>query len=247
MEGEWYKGLPASEASLFVLTTLMLMTSPAAAKVPVSMGLGAGVAVDLPDRASGEDTRLGVGPAMVIPIRIEALDFLRVRIDLRFEMGMGVDQLTWSEDIDGVSVRITDDDQHRAFVGNLALETGFDVLIPTGGKARPYLAGAVGIGMVGSYHALDGGSAVLLDPDQNELGDPNNIDPYTLQPALLASAGLGLSIAVSERVDLWLETGYSGAFIGPRPLRKTSPDMDARREAFAWNPIRAGLGFNARF
>jgi hypothetical protein len=227
------------------LVPLLLLThgSAASAATTVSMGLGAGVAADLGDKASDGNTRLGVGPGAVIPIRIAPLDFLRIRLDVRCEMGFGVDQLTWSETIDGVEVRRTDDDAHRAFVGNLSVETGLDVVIPTGGGTQPYLAGTIGVGMVGAYHVLDGGSAVLLDPGLNDLDDPRNIDPYTLQPALVAGVAAGLTIRASDKVDLWLETGYSAAVVGPRSLRKTAPELDARREAFAWNPIRAGLGF----
>ncbi len=229
--------------------TWLLMTTiagPSWAGDRVSLGLGAGVSADLDDRASAGETRFSAGPSLVVPLRVQLVPSLRFRIDVRLESGFGVDQLTWSQPVDDGALRLTDDDSHGAFLGAVALEGGFDVSLPVQGPAVPYVMGGLGFAVVGNYHALRGGSAVLLDPDQNDLGNPRNVDPYTVQVAALASLGLGVNIRVFERVDLWVETGYAAAFIAPRTLRKTPPELDARREAFAWNPIRAGAGFQVR-
>jgi hypothetical protein len=153
-----------------------------------------------------------------------------------------VDELTWQEELDGASVRRTDADGHLAILGGLGVNVGFQASAPVRGPARPYVAAGGGLFGVGVYHALRDGTAVLLDPDQNDLGDPGNIDPYTLTAAGNVFVAGGLEVEVQKQVELWVEIGYSAALVGAAPLRKTSVALDARREAFAWNPLRAGLG-----
>lgn len=226
----------------------LLGTGPAVAgETLVSLGAGVGVAADMRDAASEGQTRFGVAPSLSIPLRVQPLSYLRWRLDVRLDVGWGVDQLTWASEIEGTTVRATDDDSHLAIVGVLEGATGFDVVVPVQGRARPYLGATLGVAGVGVYHALRGSSAVLLDPDQNELGNDGNIDPHTVQAVLTASALAGVTIeVVPSKVELFVEMGYSGAFAGPRALRKTAAELDARREAFAWNPVRASLGVLAR-
>jgi hypothetical protein len=223
---------------------LLACAAPGAAwaGVDVWMGVGAGVADDLGDAASAGETRLRAGPAAVVPVRFGLSPWLRLRVDLRFEVGFGVDQLTWDEVYDGAVVRRTDGDTHRAFVGALGGELGLEVQVPVNGPVRPFLAASAGVVGVGAYHALSEDTAVLLDPEQNRLGEPGNLDPYTVQPAVSYGVGAGAAWRARDRVDLWVEIGYGGAFLPAKALRKTPVDLDARREAFAWNPFRATVG-----
>jgi hypothetical protein len=39
-----------------------------------------------------------------------------------------------------------------------------------------------------------------------------------------------------------VEIGYGSAFVPARRLRKSPDILDARREAFGWNPFRATVG-----
>ena len=206
------------------------------------MGIGAGVVADMGDRASGESVDFGVGPQLVVPIRIDTTDWLRVRIDLGLEGGWGLDQLTWSRDIMGEATRFTDDGQHLAIIGVLALDAGIEADIPLRGIARPYLGATLGVGGVGAYHAMRGETAILLDPEQNDIGNPRNIDPHTVQAVLRTGVSLGLRIRASDKVAVYAETGYSAALVGQKALKKARPELDAQREAFAWNPLRGSLG-----
>lgn len=223
-----------------------LASGPAWAGPDVSVGLAAGVAVDMKDAASEGQTRLGAGAEVRVPVRVQLLDALALRADLRLASGSGVDQLTWTAAVDGVPIRFTDEDAHLAILGGLGAELGLEAQIPLKGRARPYLFGEVGVLGVGMFHAMRGGTAILLDPTQNDLGNPRNLDPYTLQAALDAGLGAGLLVRAGERVEIRVELGYSSAFVGPRALEKTAPEQEARREAFAYNPLRAVVGLSWR-
>ena len=221
---------------------LALVMAPAVAGVEVRVGAGLGLVADLNDRVSNGETRLRAGPSLVVPVRFEVSPHVRLRVDLNLETASGVDELTWLGDVDGVPVRRTDADGHLAIFGGLGLNFGLQASVPVRGPARPYLAAGGGLFGVGMYHALRDGTAVLLDPDQNDLGDPGNIDPYTLSVAGNLFVAGGVEVEVQKRVELWVEIGYSAALVGAAPLRKTPEAFDARREAFVWNPLRAGLG-----
>jgi hypothetical protein len=167
---------------------------------------------------------------------------VRVRLDLRYEMGLGRDELTWNETIDGAVVRRSDADGHAAFVGVLGAEVGIDAIVPVAGRVRPYFGATVGVAGVGAYHSLREDTAVLLDPELNDPQDPMNIDPYTLQAVASVSGAAGVTWRAQERLDLCFEMGYGSAFIASRALRKSPSELDARREAFAWNPFRVSVG-----
>lgn len=206
------------------------------------LGAAAGLAVDLPDRASADHTRFGAGPRLVLPLRIGFDAPVRLRVDLEGEGAGGVDRLEWTAD----DTRVQDDDTHKAFLGLIGLHGGADVVIPTGGRVQPHVGASIGVAGVGVFHALRGGSAELLDPDQNDLGNPRNLDPHTVQVAVVPQVALGLVATLSDRVDLLVETGYAGAFLPTAPLRRTAEVQGAERSALAWNPFRASVGVLVR-
>jgi opacity protein-like surface antigen len=225
------------------LLALGCMFSTAASAAPsVHVGVAAGVAADMPDAASEEGTRLGPGPEVSLPVRVGLTEVIRLRADLRLGFGSGVDRLTWTEQIDGVDVRRVDTGTHAAYVGTIGLELGLDVVVPVQGDLRPHLGGSLGGAAVAAFHSLRGDTAVLIDPEQNDLDDPRNLDPYTIQMVWSASAAAGMTWRVSERLDLLVEIGYGSAFVPARRLRKSPDILDARREAFGWNPFRATVG-----
>ncbi|HMV70229.1 MAG TPA: hypothetical protein PKA64_25535, partial [Myxococcota bacterium] len=158
----------------------------------------------------------------------------------------GVDQLTWSGSIDGIPLRFEDAEGHLAILGGLGAEAGLEAQVPLRGPVRPYAYGELGLLGVGMFHAMRDETAVLLDPTQNDLGNPRNIDPYTLQAVFDAGLGGGVRVSAGERVEIRVELGYGSAFVGPRALRKTAPEQEARREAFAFNPLRAVVGLSWR-
>lgn len=210
------------------------------------MGLGLGAAVDLPDRASHGDTRLGVGAIFRVPIRVHLTPVVALRLDLDLEGCRGVDQLTWNVDADGLVYRVEDADEHHAYVVNGLVDLGVDLTVPVRGRTRPLFGVSGGVAVVGVFHALRGSSTVLLDASVNDVGDTSNVDPYTVQVAPWGAVDVGLTSALAPRVDLWVTAGYGAAFVAPRGLHKALPALDARREAFAWNPVRAAIGVSFR-
>jgi hypothetical protein len=229
-------------AALLLLAPLRAWAEP----VRADIGLGVGAAVDLPDRASNRDTRLGVGAIFRVPIRVHLTPVVALRLDLDLEGCRGVDQLTWDVDADGLVYRVQDDNEHHAYVVNGLFDLGVDLTVPVRGRTRPMFGLSGGVAVTGVFHALRGSSVALLDPAVNDVGDTSNLDPYTSQVAPWAAVDVGLTSALAPRVDLWVTAGYGAAFFAPRGLHKALPALDARREAFAWNPVRAAIGVSFR-
>lgn len=228
----------ASPATLIALLLAIPLEASAGAG-DVSLGFGAALAMDLPDPASAEHTRFGPGPSIQIPLRIGLTSHANLRINGRADLGIGRDRVSWAHWIDGESVRFYNDG-HFAMLLAAGLTAGPEVVFPIEGAMKPYLGAGVGAAWVGTYHSLDGPARNLLDPMQNDLEDPRNIDPYTSQLALLTDVTLGAM--TSGKTSLWVELGYSNAWVGGRALTKTIAEMDARREAYGWNAARAAVG-----
>lgn len=205
----------------------------------VSIGFGAALAMDLPDPVSKDYARFGPGPSVQIPVRWSVAPNANIRVNARADMGTGSDRVTWARHINGEEVRFYAED-HWAMLLAGGLTAGPELLLPVGGGLAPYLGAGAGVAWVGTYHALGTESDMLLDPAQNDLQDPGNVDPYTSQAAFLTDLTLG----ATTRGDtaLWFEAGYSNAWVGARRLTKTIPEFDARREAYGWNAARVGLG-----
>jgi hypothetical protein len=215
--------------------------------VEVHAGVGIGVMADLADAASRAglasepDTRWGPGFSVSVPVRVAVHDLVRLRVDPRLEVAQGVDQLTWDAGVFGVDARAQDDGAHEAWLGLLGLDLGAEVMVPVGGPVRPTLHAAFGLWGVGTFHALRGQSLALLDPAQNDVGDVRNLDPYALQLVPGGIVGAGVQAAVADGVQVGVELSYGGGYARPAALRKAPDALDARREAFAVNPIRATL------
>lgn len=214
--------------------------------VRADLGLGLGLAADMPDRASHGDTRLEAGATFRVPIRVHLSPVVALRLDLGVEGCRGVDQLTWNVNADGLVYRVEDADEHRAYVVSALADLGVDLTVPVRGRTRPVFGLSGGLAVVGVFHALRGSTTALLDPALHDGSDSSTLDPHTLQVAPWAAVDAGLTSAVAPRVDLWVTAGYGAAFVAPRGLRKAPPALDARREAFAWNPLRAAIGVSFR-
>lgn len=202
----------------------------------LGVGVGVGAIKDMPD-ARG---RFGVGPSLQIPVRYEVAPRAFLRADLQAAFATGHDRLTWGREIDGSEVRFYSDD-HWSLVTSGAVMVGADVLLPA--DLPVYVGVQAGVAMVNNYHALGGTSAaVLLDPDQNEIGDTGNIDPSSSAIVPVSAFHVGAWLPMGDAVHLWGEVGYMVAFLGAKPLSKTPSGLDARREPFGWNPLRVVVG-----
>jgi hypothetical protein len=129
----------------------------------------------------------------------------------------------------------------------VAVSAGADFLLPVPGKVAPYLGADLGVAWVGTFHSFGGPTEVLLDPEQNNLESGSNIDPWTSQATFVTDLHGGVDLPVGERVALWVETGYSVAFLNSRELRKTPPELDATRDPYGWNAFRIGAGVSFVF
>ena len=227
--------------SRILLGVLLGLAPSAVLASDASIGVDAGVAIDCADRVSGDYAGFKPGPTLGIGFRYQLTSLTRARATLRGAFEQGTDRITWNRTIDGEEVRFYDDDHFTMLVG-VGLTAGLDVMVPGDLPVTPYLGGSVGGVWVGTYHSLGGDTQILLDPTQNDLDSESNIDPYTSQMAFISELRLGVQREFGDTVALWFETGYSVAFLGARPLKKTPVELDARREPYGWNSIRLGLG-----
>lgn len=221
------------------------VAAPAAA-AEIDLGVGAALALDLPDRASKDYASFGPGPSLLVPLRVGLTEHARLRSTLRADLGFGSDRVTWGVEVDGQQLRVASED-HWAMLAAAGLTVGPEVSLPVSGPVVPYLGAELGAAWVGTYHAFGPDAAILLDPDQNELDNPKNVDPYTTQLALLTDLHAGVSLGAGDGVGGWAELGYSAAYLGARTLNKSPAEIDARREAYGWNPLRLAAGVRIPF
>lgn len=230
----------ARSIAAVVAVLALAVAAPAGAETgDVSIGIGAALAMDLPDPVSGEYARFGPGPSLQIPVRWSVAPNANLRVNARGDLGIGTDRVTWAQQINGEEVRFYAED-HWAMLVAGGVTVGPELLFPVGGAITPYLGAGAGVAWVGTYHSLGDESRLVFDPAQNDLQDPNNVDPYTSQAAFLTDLTLGAMTKGSTSV--WFEGGYSNAWVGARSLTKTLPELDARREAYGWNAARLGVG-----
>jgi len=234
--------IPTLAALLLALPARSFAAEPG----DLSLGVGAALAIDLPDPASKGDAKFAPGPSLQVPFRWTVVPLARARLDLRVDLATGTDTVRWTETVDGEPVEVQSTGHFAMFVA-VGLSAGVDFLIPVKGKVAPYLGADLGVAWVGTFHSFDGATQVLLDPEQNDLDDPNNIDPYTTQWAPLTDLHGGVDVPLSAGVALWVETGYSVAFLNARDLRKTPPELDATRDPYGWNAFRIGTGVSFLF
>jgi hypothetical protein len=218
------------------------VASLALAAEPWRVGVQAAVTRDLPDAslASG-GARFDVGAGVVVPVRYALAPGADVRATLELSGASGADRVEWVEPGAGGPVTWYSD-AHWALYTAATLSAGPEFAL--GGRVAPYLGAEAGAALVGTWHSFWGDTAPLLDPERNDLDDPDNIDPYTLQAVPAAGAHLGLRVGVPERLALEVELGYTVAFLPAAPLRKSTPALDASRSAYALDVLRLGLGIS---
>lgn len=230
----------------WVLSLVLLGAVQSSHATDMSIGVQLGGVLDFTDRASAEHTQFGFGPALALTYRLRFSEYARARFGVQSHLATGSDRVSWEVEVDGEPVRLHDD-EHFAMVVGLGVTAGFDVMVPKDMVVTPYFGGDVGVSWFGTYHSLGGNTQVLLDPGQNELDNPNNVDPYTSQFAWVTEFHVGLEKGFGDRVLVHLETGYQMAFLDAQPLKKASEGYDAQREAYGWNALRLGLGVGFLF
>jgi hypothetical protein len=148
--------------------------------------------------------------------------------------------LSWDLHVGGETLRAADDD-HLSFHVGAGAVLGPELRVPLGDEPDLTFNVDAGATWVGSYHALDAETQVLFDPAQNDLDNPNNVDPYsgTVAPRVGLSVGFDARGAAPVR----FEVGWSTAWVPDAPLAKTPARRAAVREAYAYNVVRTAFIF----
>jgi hypothetical protein len=235
----------------FVVAVLGVTGGGVAVAGETSFGVLAGLNVDLPDKVSGGQTRFGPGGGMTFPVRARVNDLVVVRSALRLDAATGHDRVTWQQPVGTGSVRMSSDD-HWTLLTSAAVTIGGELKPQVDWYAVPFGGLSLGGAWVGNWHSFgvsDSGvdTRPLVDPNQNDPLNGKNIDPWSSSFAILAELHLGVAFPIVDQVELLVETGYGGAFVPEAPLRKSPEDLNARRSAFVWNPVRIQVGFAVSF
>ena len=131
------------------------------------------------------------------------------------------------------------DDDHFALLAGVGAALGVEVALSEQALV-PYVTASAGPSWIANYHSLGGVTAPLLDPSQNDLKDPGNIDPSTSQLVLAYEAGVGLRR--EGVVAPWVELAWANSYVPEARLRRTPRSADAVRAAWGWNVVRAAAG-----
>ncbi len=134
-------------------------------------------------------------------------------------------------------------DDHWAWIGAVALGAGPSLGWQPRGGLRLGLATTAGVMGIGSFHDFGGSTAYLLDPQQNDLDNPDNLDPYTLQ--VVPTAEVVASVHLGKRLAAEVELGYTLALVPAADLSGVPPESSARRTAFALGAVFVAVGVYA--
>ncbi len=208
--------------------------------VPVSVAVGAAAQFDLANETPLEHTQFGPGVQLVVPVWIELAGNAWLRLTPLAEFASGEDRLTWQTTVGGVAYRIADDD-HVSFHLASGLTLGPELRASLGGEPDFVLNADAGAVWVGTYHALDGETQVLFEPAQNDLENPNNVDPYAM--ALAPRVGLSVGVDARGAAPIRVELGWSNTWVPVAALRKSPQVLEAKREAYAYDVVRVALIF----
>lgn len=192
-----------------------------------SLGVGAALVKDLPDRVEPE-TEFGVGGALLLPLRVDLAPAAALRTTVRFDASKGRDQVTWSVGEE----RIGEAPEWAAFV-SAAATVGPEVHFRADGPVIPYLSGEVGVALVHTFHDIE--RPELIPPEHRE--SPGSLDPYGRQAAFLTDVGLGALVGPG-----WVELGYTNAFLGDGRLRRAPEELELEHAPYAWNALRLAVG-----
>lgn len=234
-----------NRSSLLLFATLC----PALASAgDLSVGVGLGVSQDLPDVQTFG--KFSVGPALQIPVRVGLGDRASFRAALVVDNANGHDRLTWGVPIPSVDPNTPAEaryssEEHSAYMVAAGLTVGLEASAMAKGWT-PFVGVDAGPQLANTYHSKLGEPThtepLLGSLSTDELKNGNTIDPYTSQIAWLTDLRAGVHGPLSGGLDLWVETGYSNAFLGAKALQKTPPAISARREAYGYNAVRLAVG-----
>ncbi len=217
---------------------MIALLAAAALAGDTRLGVGLSGGFDLPGPAADAGD-FGFAPGLWIPVTVPLGEWAGLRVTVRADLGTGTDRVSWQETVGGEPVRLSDSSGF-AMVVAAAATVGPEITFPVKGAVKPYLGAELGPGVAGTWHSLGGTTAHLMDPVENDLSDPGNIDPYTLQPVLATDVHFG--VRGGESLGWWVEAGLGSAWLGAAALAKSTAGLDAQRDGFTWDPARIGAG-----
>lgn len=217
---------------------LALLPSAVAAAPVWSVGVLGAVATDLPDSTFADPSaRFSFGGGLIVPVRWSPRPGASVRMTVTALGAGGHDTVAWVED--GVAYESRD---HWSLVSVGQVTLGGEFEVAPSAVVTPLLGAGLGAGVVGNFHSFGGDTQALLDPAQNELDNPQNIDPYTVGAVPAAEAWAGLR--VGRTVAFAVEAGYTLSLVPAEQLQKTPAELGARRSAYALDLLRVAVGLS---
>jgi hypothetical protein len=224
------------------LLSLVVALGSTQAHAAGELGVGLDAGLDLPDGVeSGSRVRFGPGVGLRVPVRLSLTDSVAFRATAQALVAGGQDRVEWMDE--GTLVY---SDDHWSMLTATHLLVGPEIRLP-GMGVSPRAGVDVGMVWAQNWHSFGGVTGELLDPAQNDLDDPGNIDPYTsqLRPAAGLHVGLGIPTALPFALDL--EAGYVVSFLSSAALRKAGPELVAVRAPYGLNPLRVGAAVTFPF
>lgn len=236
-----------NRSSLLLFATLC----PAVASAgDLSVGFGLGAAKDLPDIQTFG--KFSVGPSLQIPFRMGLGDRASFRATIIADGASGNDRVTWGIPVPSTapntpaSVRYASD-AHFTYMVAAGLTVGLEASAKPSGWT-PFIGVDAGPELANTYHSFgtdnDNTQILLTGLTDDELKNGNTLDPYTSQIAWLTDLRVGVHGPLSNGLDLWVETGYSNAFLGAKALTKPPDAISARREPYGYNAVRLAVGLS---
>jgi len=206
-------------------------------------GAGFDISTDLPDRGLDQgEARMGTGVTLRAPIRWTPHPAVAVRAEPFAGVHGGQDRVEWSQY--GGSVSFASED-HWTLLSQLGFRVGPEFSPFSGMLFQPYIGSSLGLSWARHWHSFQGASAVLLDPDTNDVNSGGNIDPYSDQVAPSVGAHVGVRFQELLPFAIEAELGYNVAFMSEASLSGARPALNAVRTAYGFNPVR--IGVNAVF
>ncbi|MEZ4234882.1 MAG: hypothetical protein R3F59_01685 [Myxococcota bacterium] len=226
-------------AGLAAVATVVGLCCPGLA-LASSFGVGLGGSYDLPDAKQDEQrTRIDLGGLLVLPARIDVGPSVAVRTTFEVGVARGTDTLSWQVGDERVGV------ENAALFGAGTLLVGPEVALRGDRGWWPYFGVSVGPSLVVTGHSKMTDRHDLFDPAEYstaDLGDPSTVDPFSRQVVLASQLTAGIATDL-----LWAELGYGGSYLPAGELRRGTPGIGLRREAYGWNALRLVVGVAASF
>lgn len=214
----------------------MILLAASAWAADLSLGVLGTVGSDLADATFADRTaHYPFGGGLLVPLRWSPRPGAALRVSLDLEALGGHDTVVW--DTPSATYASTD---HWSMAGVALLDVGGELEFVPSAVVTPYLGAGLAAGLVANFHSFGGDTEELLDPTQNDLDNPSNVDPYTVAGVPGATAWFGLRVGRSVALDL--EAGYTVAFVPAEALQKSPEQLGAQRSAYALDVLRIGVG-----